>query len=62
LPTFVVQTPNGPVTLEGVDESLWDEAIVGSHFTKSKGSILGSLEGEPRRVVPRTMPWWNEPK
>lgn len=61
-PALEIQTPSGPVILDGVDESMWTDATVGDHLIKSRGTINGELNGRTVRVVPRVMPWWNEPK
>ncbi len=56
-----VQCSRGMVTLEGVDVALWQQARVGNWVQKPKGSAFGALDGKPIRVVPRYLPWWNEP-
>jgi len=61
LPTLVVQTAGEAVTLEGVEESLWQQAGIGDHLVKSKGSAFGSLQGRAIRIVPPNLQWWCEP-
>jgi len=60
-PTLAVQTAGHAVTLEGVEKSLWQKACIGERLVKPRGSAFGTLEGIDVRIVPRALPWWNEP-
>ncbi len=59
--TLVVQSEHGMERFEGVAEALWNQAEPGQRLTKIAGSPTAMLNGKAFRIVPRNLPWWNEP-
>ena len=60
-PTLVVQNGDRQVRFEMVDEAFWQVAQPQQRLVKAFGSTTAMLDGQRLRIVPRDLPWRNDP-
>lgn len=61
-PMILVETDGSTESFTQVDGGLWSQAKAGQRLKKVAGSPMAELDGQPVRMVPLQVNWWNDAK